>query len=122
MAAKKATWQSVLTLIATGNSITGEQLLGLRGLDVSEQIDPKQEYEVGEESLLAEVIVCGAKLAKEATGDTTIDWLEHAVNFHIEVDIALATGQEPTTTLRCFAWELGMQADFAAGLRAVEAG
>ena len=112
------TWQQFYNDLADGKPINGSRMMQLPRLEAKEPIDPECDYDECANTVLTEVIAHGAKLAAKASGDyDDMAWLEPALDFAIEIDAAIAAGKKPSYELRCYAWQTGVQADFAAGLR-----
>lgn len=114
-------WKNVLVLIAQGHPIPGQQLISLPGFAPTEPLEPSRLYAVGDNSITLEVVAVAGRLAAEACGEVdSIDWVTDSIDLHVEACFAVERELPPPLELRSFAWELGMQADFAAGLLAVE--
>lgn len=116
MTTTTASWRDVFVQLAEVGTVEGCQFEGLPGFENREAIDPDRIYELGD-SMLVELFADAVKLAESTcTEDANKDWVELSTNFHIELGAAVARDTPVPTLLRQLAWEIGMQADFAAGL------
>jgi len=124
VAERKASWCKVLVDLADGVSVPGYALEQLPGFDPEYELEPGDCYRLSNNGPTMHLAAVAGRLAAEVDTDpdTTLSnaiWLADAVHFHMSVVESLGRGEKPTDAFRHFAWQLGMQADFAAGLRAV---
>lgn len=108
-------WLDALVCVADGGLVTGADVVKLHGLLAGDDqpIYRRAVYEARKLETLVYSAMALARRLEESSGDV---WLKYAVEFRLELQDATREGRLIAERWQRFAWVLGMDADFAAGL------
>jgi hypothetical protein len=103
----------MLVRIAEGGDIHGRELLALPGYELALPIEPHESWPGYE---VIDLVYRAAQLVAKTTGQSLEDLTSLALGFRKAAEASALAGVTINPDARLFAWELGMAADFAAGL------